>query len=114
MSPRSLLFSSDQETLRLLAQVLQELEFEVDACTEIFAAVEKVTTQSFELIVAAWADGLEASFLLKTARELKVNRGAITVAVTGDSETSATARQLGAAIILKHPVNCVELTSDLA
>ena len=37
MSPRSLLFSSDQETTRLLSQALQELEFEVEACTEIFA-----------------------------------------------------------------------------
>src|SRR6266567_3459497 len=104
MSPRSLLFSSDQETLRLLAEALEELEFEVEACSEIFAAIEKVTTQSFELIVAVWADGLKASFLLKTARELKVSCDAVTVAVTGDSEASAIARQLGAAIILKHPV----------
>jgi len=104
MSPRSLLFSSDPETTRLLSQALHELEFEVEACTEIFAAVERITTQSYEVIVADWDDGLEASFLLKTSRELKINHSAVTVAVTGDSEASVAARQVGAAVILQKPV----------
>ena len=104
MSPRSLLFSSDQETSRQLTQALYELEFNVDHCTEIFAAVEKITTQSYDLIVADWDDGLEASFLLKTCRELKANRAAVTVAVAGDAEASAAARQVGAGVIVKKPV----------
>ena len=104
MSPRSLLFSSDQETSRLLKQALYELEFDVEHCTEIFAAVEKVTTQSFDLIVAEWGDGLEASFLLKTSRELKMNHGAITVAVTNGAEAASAARQTGVGIIVAQPV----------
>jgi TonB family protein len=104
MSPRSLLFSSDQETSRLLCQALQELEFEVEICPEIFAAVERITTQSFELIVGDWDGGLEASFLLKTTRELKINSSAVTVAVVADSEAAGAARQVGAAIILNKPV----------
>ena len=66
MSPLSLLFSSNEETSRPLAQALNELEFEVEHCREIFAAVERITSRSFEVIVADWDDGVEASFLLKT------------------------------------------------
>jgi TonB family protein len=104
MSPRSLLFSSDQETARLLKQALYELDFNVEHCTEIFAAVEKVTTQGFDLIVAEWGDGLEASFLLKTSRELKMNHGAITVAVTNGAEAASAARQTGVGIVVAQPV----------
>jgi TonB family protein len=104
MSPRSLIFSSDQETSRLLGQALLELEFEVESCSEIFAAVERITTQSFDLIVADWDDGLEALFLLKTSRELKMNAGAITVALSTDPESAAAANKAGVAIILAKPV----------
>ena len=104
MSPQSLIFSSDRETSRLLGQALLELEFKVETCSEIFAAIERITTQSFDVIVADWEDGLEALFLLKTSRELKMNAGAIPVAVCGTAETRAAASQAGAAIILARPV----------
>jgi TonB family protein len=104
MSPQSLIFSSDRETSRLLGQALLELEFEVESCSEIFAAIERITTQSFDVIVADWDDGLEALFLLKTSRELKMNAGAIPVAVCGTAESRAAASQAGAAIILGKPV----------
>lgn len=104
MAPLSLLFSSDQETSRLLRQALYELEFEVEHCPEIFAAVEKLTSKSFEVIVADFDDGLEASFLLKTARELKANSGAFTLAITSDRDANAGARKLGADLVLNKPI----------
>ena len=52
---------------RRLAQALRELGFSVDHCPEIFAAVERITTHSFELIITDWDDGVEAMFLIKTA-----------------------------------------------
>jgi TonB family protein len=104
MSPQSLIFSSDRETSRLLGQALVELEFEVESCSEIFAAIERIATQSFDVILADWDDGLEAIFLLKTSRELKMNAAAIPVAVCGTPESRAAATQAGAAIILARPV----------
>ncbi|HEY7097850.1 MAG TPA: TonB family protein [Terriglobales bacterium] len=104
MSPRSLFFSSDQETLRQLTHVLEGLEFEVDPCTEIFAAIEKVTTQAYELIVVDWDEGLEASFLLKTSRELKLNHDAVPAAILRNDEAVPIARQGGAAILIKKPI----------
>ena len=104
MTPLSLLFSSDQETSRLLRQALYELEFEVEHCSEIFAAVEKLTSKSYDVIVTDFDDGLEASFLLKTCRELKANSGAFTLAITSDRDANAAARRVGADLVLVKPI----------
>jgi len=81
MSPLSLLFSSDEETSRALAQALRELELEVEFCPEIFGAVEKLTSRSHDVIVCDCDEGPEAVFLLKTSHELRANRAAFTLAV---------------------------------
>ncbi|MBZ5721448.1 MAG: TonB family protein [Acidobacteriia bacterium] len=104
MSPQSLLFSSDEETSRRLTQALQELELQVVRCTEIFDAVEKITTRSYDVIVADWDDGVEASFLLKTARELKLNSNAFTMAIANAPEAHAAARLVGANLVLGKPI----------
>jgi TonB family protein len=103
MSPLSLLFSSDEETSRGLIQTLHELELEVEHCPEIFAAVEKITSRGFDIIVCDWQEGLEAAFLLKTARELKANSGAFTIAVV-DADSAPAAREAGAHCVLRKPI----------
>lgn len=103
MSPRSLLFSSDQETSRQLGQALLELEFQVEHCPEIFMAVEKLTSHGFEVIAADWDDGVEASFLLKTARELKANCNAFTIAIAR-TQAAPAARYAGANLVITKPV----------
>jgi CheY-like chemotaxis protein len=103
MPPLSLLFSSDEETSRVLIQALRELEFEVEHCSEIFAAVQRLTSRKLEVIVADWDDGLEASFLLKTSRELKSNNAAFTVAVVSGREAEAAARHLSVDCVLIKP-----------
>lgn len=81
MLPRALLFSPDDATNALMQEVLSSLACEVDSCSDIFAAIERLTNFSFKVIVVDWREELEASFLLKTARELKANRDAFTLAV---------------------------------
>jgi TonB family protein len=103
MSALSLLFSSDEETSRALIQTLNELEMEVERCPEIFAAVEKITSRSFDIIVCDWQEGLEAAFLLKSARELKANSGAFTIAVA-DVDSASAAREAGANFVLRLPI----------
>ena len=105
MSPRALLFSSDEETSSQLSQALSELELEIVHCREIFAAVEQVTTRSFGLIVCDWDAGVEASFLLKTSRELKASCEAVTVAVIDDRTRADAAKQIGADIVLLKPIS---------
>jgi hypothetical protein len=83
MSLQSLLFSSRQETSRPLIQALQELDLGVEHAAEIFAAIRELTSRSFDVIVADLDDGPEAEFLLKTARELRINKNAFVLAVAG-------------------------------
>jgi len=103
MLPVSLLFSSDQETSRQISQALRELELDVEYCPEIFEALQKLTTRTLDVIVADWDEGLEAGFLLKTAREMSSNRGAFAIAITNPG-TTLSARQAGANIVLTKPI----------
>jgi TonB family protein len=89
MSPVSLLFSSDEETSQRVVQALSELELEVERCPDVFTAIEWLTSRSFDVIVADWDSGPEAAFLLKNARELKLNKAAFTLALTSGTSNVA-------------------------
>jgi TonB family protein len=112
MSPRSLLFSSNEETSRQLKQALIELELHVEHCPEIFSAVEKLTSHRFDVIAVDWDEGAEASFLLKTARELKSNQNAVTVAIIND-DASFPAAVFGVNVVLRKPVLSDEIKYSL-
>jgi TonB family protein len=103
MSPVSLLFSSDEESSRRLVQALRELELEIEPCPDIFTAVEWLTSRSFDVIVADWDSGPEAVFLLKNARELKLNKAAFTLALTNGTSNLA-AEEDGPDLILTKPL----------
>lgn len=112
MSPRSLLFSSNEETSRQLRQALIELELHVEHCPEIFSAVEKLTSHSFDVIAVDWDEGAEASFLLKTAQELKSNQNAVTVAILND-DANFPAAVFGVNVVLRKPVLSDEIKYSL-
>jgi len=103
MSSKALIFSSEPETSRLVSQAFAEFGFEVVSCVEIFAAVERLTSGGFQVIAADWDDGVEASFLLKTARELKANAEAFTIALARPEMADA-AKRAGANFMLKKPI----------
>lgn len=103
MSPVSLVFSSDQETARWFNQVLIELDFDVEHRPEIFGAIEELTSRRFDLIACDWGEGLEAAFLLKTSRDLKLNQTAFTV-VIANRDSAADVRKAGADLVLIKPL----------
>jgi TonB family protein len=103
MWPHSLLFSSDEEASRALSHAFKDLEFEVETCPEIFSAVEKITSRSFDVVVSDWNEGLEAVFLLKTVRELKGNHSAFALAIAS-AEAAAAAREAGADLVMSRPL----------
>jgi TonB family protein len=104
MSPVSLLFSSDEETSRRLVQALRELELEIEPCPDIFTAIEWLTSRSFDVIVADWDSGPEAAFLLKNARELKLNKAAFTLALTTGA-SNPEAGEDGPDLVLTKPLD---------
>lgn len=96
MALRSLVFSSDRGTAHLLAEALNGLGMEVEHCPEIFGAVERLTLQSFDVLVVDWEDEPEASFLLRAAREMKSNQPPFPVAVVEAQSCVEEARRAGA------------------
>ncbi|PYX85496.1 MAG: hypothetical protein DMG68_17965 [Acidobacteria bacterium] len=112
MLPHVLLFASDERTARFLAPVLCELEFEVEHCKEIFAAVEKLTSRSYQAIIADWTQELEASFFLKTARELKPTKSAFMLAIVEEKNVRA-AFQVGVNGVLVKPVAAAQARNTL-
>jgi len=103
MSPVSLLFSLDKDTSRRLVQALRELELEIEPCPDIFTAIEWLTSRSFDVIVADCDSGPEAAFLLKNARELKLNKAAFTLALTSRA-LSASDEENGPDLTLTKPL----------
>jgi len=99
----ALLFSSDEESSRQLGQALSELELATEPCPDIFTAVEWLTSRSFDVIVADWDNGPEAAFLLKNARELKLNKAAFTLALSSKAPNLA-AQQDSPDLVLTKPL----------
>lgn len=103
MPPLSLLFSSDQETSRELSQILRELDFRVELCSDIFTAVDKITARSYDIVISDWHEGAEAGFLLQAAHELRANQQAMAIGLAAPDSVTA-AYHSGADLVLTRPI----------
>jgi TonB family protein len=86
-----------------MTRVFDDLGFQVEACPDIFSALERVTGRSFDVILADLDHGPEAGFLLKTARELKLNKNAFAFAV-GTGTAYAQPQEFGVELVLAKPI----------
>ena len=103
MPLRCLLFSSDEAMAEPIRQVLTELGVEAEHCQNPVDAVERVTTQLFQIVITDWQDQPEAAFLLKTARDLKAAARPLTLAIVSE-ENRPHALQAGANSVLLKPI----------
>ena len=104
MSYQALLFCQDEKTARTVTQVLSELDFQVDPCSETFAAVKKLTSQAFEAVVVDCQDEENASLLLKAARNSVSNQASLMVALVEGQAGVAAAFRIGANLVLTKPI----------
>ena len=104
MSFQALLFCQDEKTTRTVTQVLSELDFQVEACSETFAAVKKLTSQAFEAVVVDCQSEENAGLLLKTARNSASNQASLMVAVVEGQAGVAAAFRIGANLVLTKPI----------
>jgi protein TonB len=104
MALRCLLFSSDEEMVKPIWQVLADLGIEGEYCGSAVDAVERVTTQMFQIVITDWEDQPEAAFLLKTARDLKAAQRPLTLAIVSDDARLPEALQAGANSVLMKPI----------
>jgi len=113
MALRCLLFSSDAKTADPICQVLAGLEVEAEYCAEAPAAVEKLTGQSFQIVIIDWDNQPEAGFLLSTARERKAAERPLTLAIVSDDASLQKALQAGANSVLRKPIVAAQVKDTL-
>lgn len=112
MLPRALLFSSDEQTNRLLTEMLVEAQFETEHSSEILVAVEQLTKGAFQVVLTDWDQPFEASFLLKTARELKTTESILAIAIVRPGDANDALRA-GANAVLTKPCSAEQVRNSL-
>jgi protein TonB len=114
MPLRCLLFSSNEEMVQPIWQVLADLGIEGEYCQNAVDAVEKVTTQPFQIVITDWDDQPEAGFLLKTARELKAAQRPLTLAIVSEDARLPEALQAGANSVLVKPIRTEQVRDTMS
>jgi protein TonB len=99
------LFSSDGDTTSTLCHVLTGLGIEAEICTEMLVAVQHLTMGGYDAVVVDWDQQTDATFLLKTARELKTTPQILSLALVQSDADLALALQSGANSVIRKPVN---------
>src|SRR5580704_14798797 len=105
MSYQALLFCPDDKTARVVTQVLSELEFTVEPCSEPFAAVKRLMAQHFDAVVVDCDNEQNATLLFKSARNSGPNQSSLSVAVVEGQAGVAKAFLIGANLVLTKPIN---------
>src|SRR5437763_3622772 len=105
MGYTALLFCPEEKAARTVTQVLSELEFTVEACTEPFAAVKKLMGQHFDAVVVDCDNEQNATLLFKSARNSTSNQTSLAVAVVEGQAGVAKAFRIGANLVLTKPIN---------
>ena len=113
MALRCLLFISDPAIAETIRQVLAGLGVEGEHHPEAVAAVEKVTRESFQIVIIDWDQQAEARLLLTTARERKAAERPLTLAIVSDDASVPQALQAGANSILRKPLMINQVSDTL-
>ena len=113
MGYQALLFCPDEKTARTVTQVLSDLDFTVEPCTEPFAAVKKLMAQHFDAVVVDCDNEQNATLLFKSARNSAANQSSLAVAVVEGQAGVAKAFRIGANLVLTKPINVEQAKGTL-
>src|SRR6476646_5064388 len=105
MSYQALLFCPDERTAQVVTQVLSEVEFNVESCSEPFAAVKRLMAKHFDAIVIDCDNEQNATLLFKSARNSGSNQNSLSVALVEGQAGVAKAFRIGANLVLTKPIN---------
>ena len=114
MPLRCLLFSSNEELVQPVWQGFADLGIEGEYCGNAVDAVERVTTQLFQIVIMDWDDQPEAGFLLKTARDLKAAHRPLILAIVGKDSTLPEALRAGANSVLVKPIRAEQVRETMS
>ena len=104
MALKSLLLCSDEKIVRVLRRVLGDLDIDVEWCADSDKALQKLTRQRFEGIIADLADH-GAMKVLRSARSAPCNKQAVAVAIVDPVVGLRAVFDIGAHFVLYKPVS---------
>src|SRR3981189_3445730 len=111
MNLTSLLVCSDDRAVRILRNVLGELEIHVEHCADTVSAADKLAQHSFEAVIIDCDD--ERSFgLLKSVRSGQQNRKSVAIAIIDARTNLQTAFKLGANFVVYKPISTEKAKSS--
>ncbi len=111
MNLESLLVCSDDRALRVLRNVLSELEINVEHCADHEGAAKKLAQHSFEAVIIDCKD--ERSFgLLRSVRSGQQNRKSVAIAIIDARTNLQTAFKLGANFVVYKPISTEKAKSS--
>src|ERR1700736_423142 len=111
MNLASLLVCSDDRAVRILRNVLGELEIHVEHCADTLSAADKLAQHSFEAVIIDCND--ERSFgLLKSVRSGQQNRKSVAIAIIDARTNLQTAFKLGANFVVYKPISTEKAKSS--
>ncbi|HZW79882.1 MAG TPA: PilZ domain-containing protein [Candidatus Deferrimicrobiaceae bacterium] len=111
MNFSSLLVCSDERSLRVLSNVLSELEINVEHCPDHVSAARKLAQRSFEAVIVDCKD--EHGFaLLGSVRSGKQNSKSMAIAIIEVRTNSQTAFKLGANFVVFKPISTEKAKSS--
>jgi len=111
MNLQSLLVCSDDRTLRILRNVLNELEIEVEHRADPTAATKKLADQTFEAVIVDCTDERSLS-LLKSIRMGPRNKKSVAVAIINEQTALHRAFEMGAHFVIYKPISCERAKSS--
>ncbi|HEV2395566.1 MAG TPA: TonB family protein [Candidatus Sulfotelmatobacter sp.] len=111
---RCFVFSSDEGTCDIIRQALTGLGVEGEACSTPSIAVQRVASESFQLVVVDWDQQPEATMVLSAARERKPSERPLSLAIVSDDSKVPQALQSGANSILRKPLVATQVTDTLS
>ncbi len=104
MGLRSLLLSSDDETVRILRRVLSDLEIAVEHCRSSESALRQLTRQRFESIIVDCSNPDEARGVLRSAKASPANNRAVAIVLVDSSVGLKGGFDMGAHFVLHKPL----------
>jgi CheY-like chemotaxis protein len=112
MNLQSLLVCSDERSVRVLRNVLRELEIHVEHCADPASAAKKLAQRSFEAVIVDCQD--EGSFgLLRSVRCGQQNNKSVAIAIIDARTNLQTAFKLGANFVVYKPISTEKTKASL-
>jgi CheY-like chemotaxis protein len=102
---RSLLFSADEEAVKVLTRLLRDLKIDVDHRTDPHLALQQLVDEKFDAVIVDADDHAGAALVLRTVGKLPAAQRSLLVVLARSQEAVYSGFGVGAQIALYKPIS---------